>query len=61
MKMTLEEAKYCISNKGLCINCKFNKQEEFDCRAAAYEIAESCINYCLVGKKLSNELEAKDR
>lgn len=60
MKMTLEEAKYCISNPG-CANCRFNKQEEFDCRAAAYEIAESCINYVLVGKKLSKELEAKDR
>jgi hypothetical protein len=62
MKMTLEEAKYCIGkNGGGCRNCKFDKQEEFDCRAAAYEIAESCINYVLVGKKLSKELEAKDR
>jgi hypothetical protein len=61
MKMTLEEAKECISSKHSCFNCKFDKQEEFDCRAAAYEIAESCINYCLVGKKLSKELEEKDR
>ena len=61
MKMTLEEAQECISHNHSCLECKFNKQEEFDCRAAAYEIAESCINYCLVGKKLSRELEDKDR
>ena len=61
MKMTLEEAKDCISPNHNCQECKFNKQEEFDCRAEAYEIAESCINYILVGKKLTSELEAKDR
>ncbi len=61
MKMTLEEAKDCISPSHNCLECKFNKQEEFDCRAAAYEIAESAINYILVGKKLSRELENKDR
>lgn len=61
MKMTLEEAKDCISPSHNCLECIFSKQEEFDCRGAAYEIAEACINYVLVGKKLSKELEAKDR
>ena len=61
MKMTLEDAKYCISSNHRCRNCKFDKQVEFDCREAAFEIAVSCINYCLVGKKLVGELEGKER
>ena len=60
MKMTLEDAKECMGN-GLCANCKFKGQDEFDCREAAFEIAVSCINYCLVGKKLTSELESKER
>lgn len=60
MKMTLEEAKECMG-KGLCTNCRLKGQDEFDCREAAFEIAVSCINYCLVGKKLSSELEEKER
>ncbi len=61
MKMTLEDAKYCINPNHNCPECKFVKQDEFDCRAVAFEIAESCINYCLVGKKLTSELENKER
>lgn len=62
MKMTLEDAKYCIGKNGNgCRECKFDKQGEIDCRSEAFEIAESCINYCLVGKKLTSELEGKER
>lgn len=61
MKMTLEDAKYCISGSGNCKKCKFTDANHFVCREAALEIAESCINYCLVGKKLTSELESKER
>ena len=61
MKMTLEDAKRCINRFSSCDNCKFVKQTEFECRSAAYDIAEACINYCLIGKKLTNELEGKER
>lgn len=61
MKMTLEDAKHCISGKK-CDECRLNNyQDEFDCREIAFEIAESCINYVLIGKKLSHELEEKER
>lgn len=60
MKMSLEEAKKCMESNP-CGDCRFKGQDEFDCRDAAFEIAVSCINYCLVGKKLTSELEGKER
>lgn len=62
MKMTLEEAKYCLSKKSNgCKDCKYEKQGEFDCRGAALDIGESAINYLLVGLHLSKEAEEKLR
>lgn len=61
MKMTLEDAKYCIGDEGLCDECRLREQTELDCRKEAFEIAAACINYCLVGKKLTSELEGKER
>ena len=62
MKMTLEEAKQCLEPKlHACKNCKFNNQDEFDCRGTALEIGASALNYLMVGQKLSAEAEGKDR
>lgn len=62
MKMTLEEAKYCLSNKpNGCFECKYEKQGEFDCRGSALEIGEAAINYLMVGLHLAKEVEEKDR
>ena len=62
MKMTLEEAKYCL-DPGLhkCDICKFNSQEEFDCRGTALEIGASALNYLLIGQRLGVEAEKKER
>ena len=33
MEMTLDDAAYCLSDKpNGCMGCKFNKQDEIDCR-----------------------------
>lgn len=61
MKMTLEEAKVCLDRKHNCKNCKFNDQDEFDCRGAALEIGVSAINFLMVGQKLAKEAEEKER
>lgn len=62
MKMTLEEAKYCLSESGRgCLTCKFQSQTEIDCRGTAVEIGAAAINYLLVGQKLALEAEEKNR
>ena len=58
MNMSLEDAKRCLSSEG-CHGCKYNDQPEIDCRGAALEIAEAAINYMMIGKKLSHEIEEK--
>ena len=59
MKMTYEEAKRCIT--GPCKDCKYDNQDEFDCRGTALEMAETAINYLLVGEKLKSQMEGKNR
>ena len=61
MKMTLEDAKVCLDRKHNCKDCKFNDQDEFDCRGAALEIGVSAINFLMVGQKLAKEAEEKNR
>lgn len=44
MEMTLEDAAYCLSDKpNGCIGCKFNKQDEIDCRREALKMGEDAI------------------
>ena len=59
MKMTLEDAKNCFTKP--CNGCKFNEQDEIDCRQEAFSIAESAINYILIGNKLAEEENNKER
>lgn len=45
MVMTLKDAAYCLSEKSNgCMNCRFNKQEELDCRREALKMGEEAIN-----------------
>ena len=62
MKMTLEEAKKCL-DPGLhaCKNCKFNAQDEFDCRGTALSMGASALNYLMLGCKLAEEEAKKER
>ena len=62
MKMTITEAKNCLDPRfHCCKDCKFNKQEEFDCRGTALEIGASALNYLLIGQRLMEEAERKER
>ena len=62
MKMTLAEAQYCLSPKfNGCKDCKFDKQGEFDCRGTALSMGADALNYMMVGKKLIEEAEGKER
>ena len=45
MEMTLDDAAYCLSDKpNGCMGCKFNKQDEIDCRREALKMGEDAIN-----------------
>ena len=62
MKMTLEEARSCLrGGYGHCKGCKFDQQSEFDCRGTAVIIGASAIDYLLVGHKMAQEAEEKER
>ena len=62
MKMTLEDAKYCLENGGFCsASCKHFSERKTNCEDIVREIAISAINYMIVGQKLSSELEGKER
>lgn len=40
--MTLKDAAYCFSEKpNGCANCKFNRQDEIDCRREALRMGEN--------------------
>lgn len=60
MKMSLEDVYNCIE-PGLhaCKECKFNNQEEFDCRGRALSIAASAVQHMRVGQKLIEEARNK--
>ena len=62
MKMSLEDAKYCLCPKlNGCRDCKFDKQGEFDCRGTALSMGADALNFLILGKKLSDEAEEKER
>lgn len=45
MIMTMADAAYCLSEKSNgCTGCRFNKQEELDCRGEALRMGEKAIN-----------------
>ncbi len=45
MFMTLKDASYCLSEKpNGCANCKFNRQDEIDCRREALRMGEYALN-----------------
>lgn len=45
MIMTLKDAAYCLSAKpNGCRGCKFDKQDEIDCRREALKMGEDAIN-----------------
>lgn len=61
MKMTLKDAANCLGPGFSCDDCKFNNQDEFNCRGAALEMGVTALNFLLVEQKLSQEAEGKDR
>ena len=61
MKMTLEEARDCLTLTNVCHKCKFRDQPEFDCRGTALEMGASALNYLLIGTRFAKEEEEKER
>ena len=60
MKMSLKDVYNCIEpGLHVCKNCKFNSQEEFDCRGRALSIAATAVQYMQVGQKLIEEARNK--
>ena len=61
MKMTLKDVQYCLTpNLNACNGCKFNKQDEIDCRGTALTIGAMAVQHMMVGQKLLEEAEKKD-
>lgn len=61
MKMSLKDVHNCLE-PGLhaCKTCKFNNQEEFDCRGTALKVGATAVQYMMVGQKLLEEEERKN-
>ena len=58
MQMTLEDAKYCLSEKpNGCTGCKFNKQDEIDCRGEALKIGVRGISFLIDMQKGSQKID----
>ena len=61
MKMTLKDVYNCIEPKlHACKDCKFNSQDEFDCRGNALSVAAVAVQYMEVGQKLIKEAANKN-
>lgn len=63
MKMTLLEAKECLSRED-CRGCKFFDMYKGDntwCSQSANDIGVMAINYLIVGNRLYDEAEGKER
>lgn len=62
MKMSLEDAKYCLqANMKDCLKCKFCGQTDIECEQEAKEIAITALNYLIIGKRLADEANEKER
>ena len=62
MKMTLEEARYCLlADWKDCQKCKFYETPGLKCKYAANDIAVNAINYLIIGKRLADESNEKER
>lgn len=61
MRMTLKDVYNCLNpDLHVCKDCKFNDQDEIDCRGTALKVGAMAVQYMMVGQKLLEEEEKKD-
>lgn len=42
-KMSLKDVEYCVNPQKMCKDCKYNDQDEFDCRGEALSTAAKVV------------------